>query len=213
MRRFAVICGLLAAACGTRNTELFSRYHENGIAKPVIAVASMIDTTSFDAPWSISEELTSTIIGQISKKGSVFVHSREDYPFAESPFGQDLSWVKREFNDQEFVLFLELVEHENVPAKMKTAPKGVAPQELSTNLNMAVRVRVVDLRGQSPKIVLQELVRESYYIPKSLLPTDYAQAVWGTEEYRQSPMGIAHAQIADAIVARVNDYVMLAKSR
>jgi hypothetical protein len=211
MRYFSALTIVLFAASCARNNDQMSRFHEDGRAKPVVAVASLIDTTSFDAPWSLSEEFTTSIVNQISQTGTIFVQAQEDCPFAENPFGNDLSWMKREFEEHEFVVFMEMVEHEAVPASK--AKKNLPPQEVSTNLNMAVRVRVVDLRGTQPKIVLQEMVRESYFVPKTLLPTDYSVVVWGTDEYRKSPMGIAHAQLMQEIVARITDYVLLAKSR
>ena len=81
------------------------------------------------------------------------------------------------------------------------------------NLNSAIRVRLMDLRSTTPKIVLQEMIKGSYFIPKTLLPTDYEQIVWGSKEYSQSPMGIAHGQLISEVVSRVNDYILLAKSR
>ena len=205
-----LLIGLLAVGC-TRSQDSMTRYHEDGRAKPIVAIASMIDTTSFDAPWSLSEEISSMVAQRVGQSGEIFVVSKEDDAFAENPFGQDLGWAKREFHEQEFVVFLELVEHAAVPALK--SKQNLSPQEVSTNLNMAVRLRVVDLRGSSPKIVLQEMIKESYFIPKTLIPTDYNTAVWGTDEFRNSPMGIAHAQLAQEIAARVSDYILLAKSR
>ncbi len=205
-----VLLGLLAVACN-RNNDAMTRYHEDGRAKPVVAIASMIDTTSFDAPWSVSEELTSMVVQRVGQSGKIFVVSKEDDAFTENPFGQDLEWVKREYPEQEFVVFLELVEHETAPAN--PSKKNVPIQEMSTNLNMAIRLRIIDLRGASPKIVLQEMVRDSYFIPKTLIPTNYSVVVWGSDEYRKSPMGIAHTQLVQEISARISDYILLAKSR
>jgi len=209
----SLLLGVLAISC-TRTNEEVSRFHEDGRAKPVIVVASAIDTTSFECPWSLSEEITSTLTGQISQTGKIFVHSSAEFPFVENPFGNDLSWVKREFQNEEFVVFLELVEHQNKPAlKGKREPANYSPQEVSTNLNMSIRIRVLDIRAAQPKIVLQEIVRDSYYVPKTLIPTDYNTVVWGSDEYRKSPMGIAHAQFIQEIATRVTDYILLAKSR
>ncbi len=206
----AIALTVLSVGC-TRTSDFMTRYHEDGRAKPVAAIASMIDTTSFDAPWSLSEELTSMITSQIGQTGKIFVSSKEDDSFAENPFGQDLSWVKREFSDREFAVFLELVEHEIAP--VSKAKKDFSPQEISSNLNIAIRLRVIDVRGTTPKIVLQEMVRDSYFIPKTLIPVDYNTTVWGSPEFQKSPMGIAHAQIVREIVSRVSDYILLAKSR
>ena len=190
-----------------------SLYHEDGRAKPAVAVASMIDTTSFDCAWSLSEEITSMVVDKIAHTGKIFVQSSVDSPFAENPFGNDLAWMKREFQNQEFVVFLELVEHNMTPVTRGKKSQPIYSQEMASNLNSAVRVRVIDLRGHTPKIVLQEMIRDSYYIPKMIIPVNYNEIVWGSNEYQSTPMGIAHHQLIQEIVTRVSDYVLLAKSR
>lgn len=206
----ALLLSLAVISCSRNNcNDQMTRFHEDGRSKPSIAIATMLDTTSFDASWSLSEELTDGVMNVLSSNGQVFLHSAQESPFTENPFGTDLAWMKREFQGEEFVAFLELVEHEFVPVKTK----GIAPQDASNNLEMGVRLRVVDLRSHTPKIVLQEMIRDSYFVPKTLIPTDYAQVTWGTEEYRKTPMGIAHSQLVQEIANRINDYILLAKSR
>ena len=200
---------LLSVGCA-RTNDYMTRYHEDGRAKPVAAIATMIDTASFEVPWSISEELTTMISAQIRQTGKIYVVTKEDDAFGENPFGADLSWVKREFSNQEFAVFLELVEHDMAPA---TKTKKESPEDNSTNLNMAVRLRVIDARGAQPKIVLQEIVRDTYFIPKTLIPEDYNTLAWGNPAFARTPMGIAHAQLANEIATRISDYILLAKSR
>ena len=210
MRRIpAILIALAAASCSHNQNDQMSRFHDDGRAKPSVAVASMLDTTSFDASWSLSEELTQGVMNLVAGTGQVYVHSQQESPFTENPFGTDLAWMKREFQGEEFVAFLELVEHEFAPVKAK----GVSLQEASSNLNMGIRLRVIDLRGAAPKIVLQEMIRDSYFVPKTLIPTDYSVEVWGTEAFRKSPMGIAHAQLVQEVATRITDYILLAKSR
>lgn len=200
---------MLAAGCYNRcNDEILTRYHNDGRAKPLTALPAMIDTTSYDSPWSISDEMTSMIAKIIAKGGNIFIQSQEDFAIASNPFCGDLSWMKREFQNQEFAVFLELVEHELVPSS-----KQSKDNESSHYLKMGIRVRVIDLRPSQPKVVLQEIVRDSYYIPKTLLPVDYNIVAWGTDEYKNSPMGTAHARIAQEVAARVSEYILLAKSR
>ncbi len=203
---------LLAGGCCNSCKNEMTRYHEDGRSKPAVAIASMIDTTSFEVPWSLSEELTSMVVKRIADTRTIFVQSTDDYSSTRNPFSQDLSWMKVDFAGQEFVVFMELVQHDIVPAS-KEKKKEASSQEMASNLNMAVRIRVVDLRGSNPKIVLQEQVKESYYIPRALIPTDYRRTTWGSEDYRSSPMGIAHSQLTQEISARLSDYILLAKSR
>jgi hypothetical protein len=205
----ALLLGLAAISCSRNSNDEMSRFHEDGRAKPTIAIASMLDTTSFDASWSLSDEITTGVMDGIAQTGAIFVHAQESSPFSENPFGTNLAWMKREFNSEEFVAFLELVEHEFSPVKTK----GTTLQEASANLNMAVRLRVVDLRPTTPRVVLQEMIRETYFVPKTLIPNDYSVEVWGTEKFLKSPMGIAHASLIQQISNRISDYILLAKSR
>lgn len=203
------ILALAAIGCNRNNSAEVSLFHEDGRTKPTVAVASMLDTTTFDASWSLSEELTQAIMKQLGVGGQIVVHSQEESPFTENPFGSNLSWMKREFQGHEFVAFLELVEHEFTPVK----PKGASDREASANLNMAVRLRVVDLRANTPKIVLQEMVRDTYFVPKTLIPHDYSVDAWGTENYQKSPMAAAHNILVNEIAGRISDYILLAKNR
>lgn len=203
---------LVLGACSHKENDL-SRFHEDGRAKPIVTVASVIDATSSDLPWSLSEELTTMFVNRLSKGGSIFVVRNNDVVYTENPFSPEMSWMKREFPNHEFVVFLELAEHENVPVAKDNKKVLEVPFETSIDLKMSVRIRVVDVRGAIPQIVLQEIVRDSYFIPRTLVPADYTVAVWGTDEYSKSPMGIAHTQIIEEITNRVREYVYLAKSR
>jgi hypothetical protein len=210
MRRIpAILIALAAASCSRNQSDEMTRFHEDGRAKPTVAVAAMLDTTTFDASWSLSDELTQGVMNLVASTGQIYVHSQQESPFTENPFGADLTWMKREFLGEEFVAFLELVEHEFTPV----ITQGITAQEASNHLNMGVRVRVIDLRPANPKIVLQEMIRESYFVPKTLIPTDYSVEVWGTETYKKSPMGIAHSLLVKEIASRITDYILLAKSR
>jgi len=208
----ALVFSLALTACSKNGNDL-SRYHEDGRAKPAVTVASVIDATSFDVAWSLSEELTSLFTTRISDRKSIYVLRKDDVTYTENPFGTDLSWMKREFSNNEFVVFLELTEHENVPVAKSIKKSAEVPFETSTYLKMGVRLRVVDLRGATPQIVLQEMIRDSYFIPKSDIPINYTAIVWGSEEYSKTPMAIAHGLLVEEIARRVSEYIHLAKSR
>lgn len=201
---------LLITGCASRTHSEMTRFHDDGRAKPIVLVPQLIDTSSFEAPWSISEELTTELVDRLSHNGSIYVAKADDVAFTENPFSKDLSWMKREFPNQEFALFLELVEHEIVPAD--PSKKDLPPQENSYLINTCVRMRVVDLRT-SPKIVLQETVRNSHFIPQTLMPTNYGLVTWGSAEYQFSEMKAAHDELVAEIATRVTDYILLAKSR
>ena len=214
MKRFLLPVSMLlflSSCCCNSNKKSceLTRFFEDGRAKPLIAIPSLVDATSCDLSWNLSEELTSLVVKKVSDGGSICVLSGDDLTFTENPFTSDLTWMKREFADQEFVAFLELVEHEIAPVNSNAE----VPFETAMNLKMSVRLRVIDLRGLAPRIVLQEMVRDSYYIPRTQIPVDYKTVVWGSDEYKSTPMAVAHMQLVQEISSRIKEYLYLAKSR
>jgi len=215
----AVSLAFLIVSCSKNGQEtVFTRYHEDGRAKPVVAVASVIDSTSYDIPWSLSDELTSLLRTQLSHKRSFFIPPKEDIDhyisYANNPFDPDISWMDKGFGTYEFIVFIELLDHKNV-SEHESENVYYSPryQNISTNLVEKVRVRVVDVRGRKPRIILQETLYDSYFISKNQLRTNYDIALWGTDSYNSTPLNSAHNQMTKKIIERIEDYIMLAKSR
>lgn len=212
MRQFFLLAVLLLFCSCSRNTnQEFTKFHEDGRAKPVVAIAPIIDTSSFDLSWSLSEEFYDMVVDKLALRGTMYIPN-QNVPAphsSENPFGSDLSWVKREFAPNEFVVFIEVIQHEQVPSRTISDPL----ENASTNLNIAVRLRIVDIRASKPKVVLQEMIKDSYFFPKNLLPVDYNVISWGSEEYMLSPLGVAHIKFSKILAERLNDYILLAKSR
>jgi len=118
------------------------------------------------------------------------------------------------FGTYEFIVFIELLDHKNV-SEHESENVYYSPryQNISTNLVEKVRVRVVDVRGRKPRIILQETLYDSYFISKNQLRTNYDIALWGTDSYNSTPLNSAHNQMTKKIIERIEDYIMLAKSR
>lgn len=215
---FLLFSAILLTGCQNKKSNVQTmRYHDDGRAKPIVTVAPLLDSSSYEIPWSISEELTHAIQDRLTNQGDIFVLNQEDIHLSNdnNPFGTDINWIKKTFKPTEFVVFLELIEHEEVPVikTTKDSSRVSESRRRSLNMNVAMRIRIVDLRSDSPNIILQEMIRDSYYVPNSIDKTDYNIVQWGSEEYKTSPMGMAHAQFTKNIIQRINDYIMLAKSR
>ncbi len=198
---------LMLLSCSTNNTPGYAKFYEDGKSKPVVTIAPVVDSTSSELPWSLSEEFSSLVHSNINNKKALFVAPKTEadnlLSSNDNPFASDIKWVKERFNPNEFIVFLELIKHDTSAVKDTNA----------TNLNMSMRVRIVDIRGSEPKVILQESINESYYISKHASPTNYNNTCWGSNEYENSRMGMAHKHLAEEIVNRINDYVTLAKSR
>ncbi len=203
--------GLFFSSCDNKSNQEFTKYYEDGRAKPSIVLSSIIDTTSFDLPWSLSDEFHNLLRSSFAAKGSLYINEEvsDTLSHTKNPFSEDLSWVKKEYSPNEFVIFMEFIQHDQVPAKMVQDPS----ESVSTNLNMAVRIRLVDIRGSSPKVVLQQIIKDSFFSPKNLLPVDYNTVTWGTSGYENTPLRNAHFKFSQTLVDRLSDYILLAKSR
>ena len=115
--------------------------------------------------------------------------------------------MKKSFQGDQFVVFLELVEHEEVYKQDRKKTADIS--ECSADLNMSMRVRVFDLRGTEPKIVLQEMVHDSHFIPRQFTQTNFYQVPWGHESFSISPIGLAHAEFTKEIASRLEDYIVM----
>ncbi len=200
---FFSFTSLLFLSCNSQNPERGAESALRLKATPSVAIAPVIDSTNFDISWSLSEELT-TLLSQKIEKSHQFScssdNSENDLSFSQNPFGADISWVKKNFRSQEFVVFLELIQHE-----LKTVKNNKKSMQGPLNLDMALRIRILDLRGKKPRIALQELIQNTYFIGQS--PIDYNQTTWGSKQYLDTPLYQAHLELSEEAAKRISTYI------
>jgi len=217
MRYFAIalICFLIGCQ-SNKKSERVARFHDDGRAKPVVTIVPVIDSTYYNVPWSISEEFTNIIKNNISKQGNIYFGKENSTHLSTTinPFGKDISWAK-DLSNTEFLVFLELIEHEDVPIVKTVKNPNKIPEirRSSFNLNISMRIRIIDVRKRTPQIVLQEKIKENFYIANNIEKPNYNTVTLGTKEYKRSPLSKAHTKFSKKIIDRISDYIMLAKSR
>jgi len=202
----AIFSLLVFTSCSnSADNSTASRFYDDGRARPVVAISSVIDSTTYDLPWSLSEEITYLIKNQLSNNKNLFLSSTEvmdeSLTNTDNPFDVNINWMKDRFDNSEFLVFLELLNHNELK------------KENISNLEMSMRVRIVDVRAKEPKVILQECIEDNYYIAKGSIKEDYQNVIWGSAEYSNSRMGLAHKQLAKQISERISDYIALSKSR
>lgn len=209
---------LTGCSYNSEETDSITRYHDDGRAKPLVAILPVVDHSGEDFPWNLSEELSYAVYNRVAKRGNFWIDSFEQnvkiarqLPKKTDLFSKDISWVKSRFPDHEFVVALELIEHDiHMKQSKNTIMDKLTP---SCELDMAVRVRVFDVRGETPQIVLQEVVSQSNMIPKQSGLSEKGSDRWKHRTYAVSPLGFSHLQLSKEIVRRVEEYVMIAKSK
>ena len=129
---------------------------------------------------------------------SAWHHGRQHKPFL-----QDLNVLHNLPLQSEYVVFLELIRH-----NLDKSSDGI---RLTEHLDMAVRVRIIDLRGKAPRIVLQEVFEKKTDILSSLSLVDYRSTTWGSASFSVLPLGVAHNDFCRALAERIEEYILVAK--
>ncbi len=172
---------------------------------PLVAVVPIFDRAEHaDLQWNLSDELTTMLRKKLAHNGyfSLVKHQemRSVYKKMEgkhNPFAPDISWMRTYFDKNGFLVFVELLEH----------------QEEHEKLHMRAKLRVVEMRQGNPRIVLQEIVQESAHIPRQFAQAHFDPLAWGEENFHASPLGQAHIQLIKGLAARVEDYIQFAQQK
>ncbi|MBI2743137.1 MAG: hypothetical protein HYX48_04395 [Chlamydiales bacterium] len=184
-------------------------------AAPSVSIVPVFDRTENNGvSWNLSDELTTVLSRKLGQKEKLHVTGSQKVRAAtkkligsRDPFSADLSWMKRIFPEDQFVVFMELLKHEEVAAS------STAPEASPADLQISMKLRIVDLRADSPRIVLQEIIHDNQHLPKHFNRAHIAQVAWGQDNFHISPIGVAHAKLIKELSTRIEDYVLLAARR
>lgn len=215
---FVTLCLAFFGCNSNRNSDQVTRFHDDGRAKPIVALVPVFDRSNSNVGWNLSEEFTDGLFSRLQKRNNFYLSSPDEINRAmfelddqNNPFSTDTDWIKAAFEEHEFVIFTELVEHD-VHAK---PIKGGFIDKItpSSELSITMRIRVFDLRGKIPEVILQEFVHQDHLIPKPSNISEEAPEKWKKITFMISPLGLAHMQLSKEIVSRVEDYILLSKSQ
>lgn len=193
---------LLLMSCTSRKESEQALFYDDGSAKPVIAMTPVIDHSSHNLPWNLAEEFTSNLRYKLLQKEKLLLspsQKKQEQKIKEyDPFGDDLSWIKTLYPQRDFIVFVEVMKHQETPLF----------QEEASELQIKVRLRIVDIKEVKPCVVLEEIFNRTQYIPKHFAQRQSPQATWGHEFYGLTPLGLAHAKISSEVVSRVEEYIL-----
>ena len=203
------LLALIFCSCAERHFSSNQfRYHDNGSAKPRVAIVPVITTKAGKLPWNLSDELSEVISEKfletkqfyLTKDFSVLGKHLTDLSEI-NPLLEDIRWLYENASTSEFIVFIELVEHNLIPKQSRIPPQ-------SYSLDMAFRIHVIDIRGPEPKVILQELMQESFNIS---IKIDYSIDTIGKTAFFLSPIGMAHTHMVKKISKQIQEYILLAK--
>lgn len=206
----------LLSSCHTQDDDATS-LNQRQEQRPSVAIAPLIDTSGSGLNWDLSDEITYTLSSRLAQKTKLNIADPQrtksqirKVKANSNPFGSDLTWMKTAFPGEEFVVFLELFEHQE---RLNNGGDSKAPEFSAAHLDLSIRLRIVDIRSSEPSIILQEIIQDSHFIPRQFTSHNFTQSPWNSEEFNITPVGIAHSLLVKELSSRIEDYVSLAKNK
>ncbi len=184
--------------CGGAHGGPSAHYLDSGVKKAVVALAPVqinLHTSPYaheQVSWDLGEEITDLLHARLEKRGEVIILSPQHY----------------QYNASDFRINVEILEHGSTahsPVRKDRLYAVSGP--VDHDLNIKYRLVVEDLRSGEPKVVLREIRESQHPVAKGLADTQYHLMEKGSYQYRRSPMGKAHARIANEVVSRLVDYL------
>lgn len=206
---------MLTFGCGQNHSSGHVTFHDDGRAKPIVALAPVYDKSCAEVGWSLSEEFTDHIRERLLKQKNIYLKAFDEVNMVivhadkKNPFSSNIAWMKEAFKNYEYVVFTEIVEHEVYPkSSHRRFVDHFAP---SSVLSLTMRIRIFDLRSAVPQVVLQELVHQNYPIPAPLNLKNFSPEQWKKISFHVSPLGFAHSQFIKKVSTRIEEYILLSK--
>lgn len=207
MRRVILAIATASLLCGgcVRHCGDTSLYQISGRQKPVVAVLPVINETSMtNIPWDLSLELTDEIRKKVYESKRIYLHrepsSLDVAALLSTPNPRAISRVAAEsLGDADYAIVSEIIEQKEKTYSNRNAVGAI--------LSLALRVRVLDLRDETPKVILQEVLDKDYVVARAYMRCDYEKMAWGTEAFNYTPMGLAHNRLIRELVRRAEAYI------
>lgn len=210
---FTLLMTVLMAACAPSYVDYFP-YHEDGRPKPKVVLLPLVDDTDGCVGWNIASELNAGLGCQIIYSGQLYlipedeVAARLQGNCQQNYFTSDLAFAQR-FCGSDYVVALELIEHEIIPFQRGMNLWIVPKQKYHWRsfLQTKLRLRIIDVRCNAPRVVLQEIFTSYFAIPTEKECVDYSRCYWGTESFPSTPLGRAHQQLVSELVYRIETVI------
>lgn len=198
---------LMAVGCSTPRYVDYFPYHDDGTPKPKVALMPVIDSSKSGMPWDVSLELSEAVYSELMNCGEVYAllpqevgpvwakRASIDY------FGNDMSYCK-EFKSADFIVAMELIQNDST----------VEPDHPCNQiLTMRMRLKVIDVRCDKPRLVLYEIVKAEFITSPKYHPNEYEPICWGCSGFDKTPCGIVHQRMVCALTKRLEEVLWSAK--
>lgn len=188
-------------------------YHISGRQKPIICVLPVVDHTKENnqLTWDLSREFTDEIRKRVYNSKKVYLLKEgSSIDIAHELINPNPRAITGEmldtFAEAQFIVVTEILEQKESPFNFSKNEK-TQNSESGVALSVGLRVRVLDIRNSTPRVILQEVLKEEFIVAKDFMHKDYAKTPWGSEAFMSTPMGMAHHRLVKELVSRTEAYI------
>ena len=119
---------LILGGCFTNgdHSSIFSEARASN--RPIVSFVPVIDSSKSDLNWNVSQELTKAIRERLAQKNRLYMVAEEPVAAlsqkalsAHDPFDADPPGSQKAFPQNEFVVFMELMDHNEISVIQQTS--------------------------------------------------------------------------------------------
>lgn len=173
MRNLLIILmlSLTTTACGPRYVDYFP-CHDDGTSKPAVALLPIRDCTPSVSSDMAANEIFQVIQTDAMNHGELYFLSPEELreeagSATKIDFYVDETQLGNTFGSADFIVIMELIEQEYSRMGERKPPLATTticfPAEIL--LSIKVRLKVIDVRPRCPRVVLQEIFSQGFFMP------------------------------------------------
>lgn len=184
--------------------------------KPNIAFIPVKESVACNYNWDLSKELTDETLTALMEKNSLYVTPYLQFKNALDStkecdyFSSDLNFANY-FGNSDFLIVTELLKHETVPfnpAKNVEVTDGRKNYAQFQVLNMETRVRVLDLRFEHPKVILQKFIDSREIVSGSETKIDYSVLTPESDLFEKTPLYRGHNKMALQLAKEIENAIV-----
>ncbi|MBI5274561.1 MAG: hypothetical protein HY860_05860 [Chlamydiales bacterium] len=207
-----IFFSLLAFICACQQNKIVSqtKYHDDGRAKPIIAICPITDSSDSSFYWSLPDEFYFQLSSNIKKDNQLYLTPANQVfvpGIQPSHLFYEQNWRSKEKYPFEYVCLLEIIEHSFTARDTSKKEK-----RSSQDLDITVRIKVIDLRkSDRPSVILQEIIHQRNFLPWQFSFINYEKVNWEKTSFYFTPLGMAHKRMTKTLVKRIEEYILLSQ--
>jgi hypothetical protein len=208
-----LLLSLLVTSCAPRYKEYFA-YTDEGFEKPKVAILPVLNSSKAVLNSDISDEIIFGLRNSICSMDKLFPLPQSDVNAAAALIGDahyftpDVSPWKG-FLNAHYAIVMEVSQHKIVPFE-----KGAFSNLYPTNgghsnqvLAIKVRLRILDVKYNQAKLVLDEIVESNHMMPWGFDQAVNKECSFDSPYYANTPFGMAHNRLIWQLSSRIHQVI------